>query len=108
MNTSERLIETTIEAWTFNLNNLVEFQPTPEGLKVIKDSGFQSYQDVKWKLRMPIWEFARIFGSHFSMVSELLIVENSFVILRDKTIEEIQEEVASKNITSTKVQELLN
>ncbi|MDD5377300.1 MAG: hypothetical protein PHH16_04260 [Candidatus Gracilibacteria bacterium] len=91
----EDLIETKKEIGTFSMNETVECELTPVGMRYLEES--ERFEVLKFgikgnRLQIQLWEFVNLFGGTFSMVGPQYIVDNNVVLLRDKTTEEIMNE----------------
>lgn len=94
----------------FNLSDTIEFELTEEGKSVLAASDYAYLLDQKredGKISMQFWGFALVFGKSMAMGNENVITGNGFTLMRDKTVEEIREELALSKSVAGKVEGIL-
>lgn len=94
----------------FNLSDSIEFELTEEGRAVLAASDYAHHLNQKredGKTSMQFWAFALVFGKSMATGEANVITGNGFTLMRDKTVEEIREELALPKSVAGKVEGIL-
>lgn len=99
-------IDMKIAVGDFNLSDTIEFELTDEGKAVLAASDYAHYLNQRnedGKTQMQLWIFSLVFGKSMAMGEANVITGNGFTLMRDKTAEEIREELALPKSVAGKV-----
>lgn len=94
----------------FNLSDSIEFELTEAGRTILAASDYAYLLDQKredGKTTMQFWTFALVFGKSMAADEANVITGNGFTLMRDKTVEEIREELALPKSVAGKVEGIL-
>lgn len=94
----------------FSLADTIEFELTEDGKAVLAASDYAHHLNQKredGKTQMQFWTFALVFGKSMATGEANVITGNGFTLLRNKTAEEIREELELPKSVAGKVEGIL-